>query len=179
MIEDLIFKAGDAEEQPAPPKGGIPSQKIPNWVRWPIRAFVLPFLWIDSAAQKVARLLIPPPFKTAGACKKRGNCCYYIMVRKCKGPIGFLFHLWHTEINGFFLRSEEVFEYEKNQVQVMGCRYLQKDGSCKHYFFRPMICRKWPIIEHFGYPRALKGCGFYAVLKKEAKKKKQSPLNIL
>ena len=175
-LEHLVFKAGDAEEPPPLPPGGIPDQKIPGWIRWPIRAFVLPFVLLDVAAQKVARLLIPPPYKQAGACKKRGNCCHYIIIRRPKGILGLLFRIWNTEINGFFLRSEEIFEYEKHQVQVMGCRYLQKDGSCKHYKWRPMICRKWPIIEHFGHPRLLKGCGFYAVLKNQ---KKQSPLDII
>ena len=28
---------------------------------------------------------------------------------------------------------------------------------------RPAVCRKWPLIEYFGHPRILKGCGFQAV----------------
>ncbi|HSX12218.1 MAG TPA: hypothetical protein VLF61_01880 [Rhabdochlamydiaceae bacterium] len=178
-LEDLIFKAGDAEEPPPPPENGIPAQRLSGFFRWPIRALFLPFVILDTFAQKIARILVPPPYKMAGQCLKRGNCCHYIMVRKCTGLLGFLFHFWHTEVNGFFLRSEEVFEYEKHKVQVMGCRYLQKDGSCKHYAWRPMLCRKWPVIEHFGEPRMLKGCGFYAVLKNQKKEKSKELLNIL
>ena len=89
------------------------------------------------------------------------------MIRKPKGFFGWAFHFWNTEINGFYLRSKEDYEYEKHRVQVMGCRYLQKDGSCKHYKLRPMVCRKWPVIENFEHPRILKGCGFKAVPRKK------------
>ena len=56
--------------------------------------------------------------------------------------------------------------YEEKEVYVMGCRYLQKNKRCKHYFLRPMVCRKWPIIEYFGYPKVLKGCGFSYKIRK-------------
>ena len=45
-------------------------------------------------------------------------------------------------------------------MHVMGCRHLRKDGSCGDYHLRPLICRQWPVIEHFGYPKVLKGCGY-------------------
>lgn len=165
MLDDLIFNAGDAKEAPPAPEGGVPPQRVPGWIRWPIRLFFLPFVWIDSAAQRIARWLIPPPYKKAGKCLKRGNCCHYIMVRHSTGPIGWIFRFWHTEIQGFFFRSKEIYEYEGHKVKVMGCRYLKKEGSCAHYHLRPMICRKWPVIEHFGVPRLLKGCGFKAIAK--------------
>lgn len=162
-LEDMMFKAGDETEPPPPPPMGIPKQKLPGFIRWPIRVFFLPFVLIDVAMQKFARILIRPPFKQVGECKRRGNCCHYIMIRKPKGILGWLFYLWNTEVNGFYPRSLEPYEYEKTRVMVMGCRYLQKDGSCKHYRLRPMVCRKWPVIEHFGHPRILKGCGFKAI----------------
>jgi len=162
-LEAALEKAGDATEAPPPPKGGIPPQRLPGFIRWPIRTFFLPFLWLDIAMQRVARAIVRPPYKQAGKCLKRGNCCHYIMMRKPRGPLGVIFQLWNTEVNGFYLRSQEPHEYEGHRVSVMGCRYLQKDGSCKHYAFRPMVCRKWPVIAHFGHPRMLKGCGFRAI----------------
>jgi len=166
-IEDLVFKAGEAKEQPALPPHGIPRQKVPGWIRWPIRLLFLPFILLDVAMQRVARWLIPPPYKQVGSCKKRGNCCHYIMIRKPKGFLGWIFKFWNMEINGFYLRSDQEYEYENHKVMVMGCRYLQKDGSCKHHKFRPMVCRKWPVIEAFGVPRMLKGCGFKATPRKK------------
>ena len=174
-LEKLIFTASEAVKSPSPPKEGIPRQWIPGWIRWPLRAFLLPFILVDLAMQRLALWLIRPPYKQVGKCKKRGNCCYYIMIRKPKGIFGWFFKVWNTQFNGFYLRSEEDYEYENHRVMVMGCRYLQKDGSCKHYALRPMVCRKWPVIEQFGSPRILKGCGFKAV----PRNKKTSSLNIL
>ncbi len=166
-LEDLIFKAGDATEEPSSPTGGIPRQKVPGFIRWPVRLFFLPFVLLDVTMQKFARWLIPPPFKTVGKCKKRGNCCHYIMIRKPKGFFGWAFQFWNTQFQGFYLRDKEDYEYENHRVMIMGCRYLQKDGSCKHHKLRPMVCRKWPVIENFEQPRMLKGCGFKAIPRKK------------
>ena len=165
-LEDTLSKAGEATSTPSLPEGGIPPQRIPNWIRWPIRVFLLPFVLLDLFMQKIARILIPPPYKQAGKCLKRGNCCHYIMMRKPKGILGTVFQFWNTEINGFFLRSKETYDYEGKRVLVMGCRYLEPNGSCRHYALRPMVCRKWPVIEHFGHPRLLKGCGFKVIPRK-------------
>jgi hypothetical protein len=157
LLEDRDTKA------PPLPEKGIPCQMIPGWIRWPLRVFFLPFVLLDLKMQKLARVLIRPPYKQVGSCKRRGKCCHYIMLRNTRGIIGKLHLLWNTEINGFFLRDKEPHLFENKKVLVMGCRYLQADGSCKHYHLRPLVCRQWPVIEHFGYPRILKGCGFSAI----------------
>ena len=166
-LDDLLLKAGDATDQPEHPKGGIPSQWLPVPIRLGLRLFFLPFVLLDVAMQKLARLLIRTPYKMGGACKRRGNCCHYIMIRKPKGLLGQIFKFWNTQVNGFYLRSNEVYEYEKHHVMLMGCRHLQKDGKCGSYTLRPMVCRKWPVIEHFGMPRILKGCGFKPIPRKK------------
>ncbi len=168
-IEDAIFKAGGRTSQPPLSEGGIPCQWLPSPIRQLLRSVFFPFIWLDIFMQKVARLLVPPPYKKTGRCKRRGNCCHYILIRKPKGFMGHLFQWWNTQVNGFYLRSQEAYEYENHLVMVMGCRYLQKDGSCGSYTLRPMVCRKWPIIEAFGIPRILKGCGFSAKPRKKSK----------
>jgi Fe-S-cluster containining protein len=140
----------------------IPAQRLPGWIRWPIRALIVPFLWIDLAMQKLARMIVRPPYKRVGSCKERGACCYYILIEERKGWLGKLYMLWHTEINGFYPRQMPLVQEGKQTFRVMGCRYLKRSGKCGHYKLRPMICRKWPIIEHFGDPQILKGCGFRA-----------------
>ncbi len=164
-LDELLEIAGEAKSPPPNPQGGIPRQWLPSWIRWPLRAIFLPFILLDLAAQRLARWLIRPPVKQEGRCLKRGNCCHYILLPEPKGILGKLFYLWSTQVLGFFPRSQAVYESEGKRVLVMGCRYLRSDGSCRHYRLRPTICRKWPIIEYFGYPRILKGCGFRAVLR--------------
>jgi Fe-S-cluster containining protein len=162
-LDQLLDLAGSATEIPPPPEKGIPRQKLPGFIRWPIRVLMMPFVVLDLWIQGIAKKIIQPPFKQVGTCKKRGNCCHFIMLQDHKGWKGALSRFWNFEVLGFFKRSDEPYEYEGKPVLIMGCRYLKKDGSCGQYRLRPAVCRKWPMIEYFGMPRRLKGCGFRAV----------------
>lgn len=161
--EDLGRLAEEATELPPDPEGGIPRQWVPGWIRWPIRALVLPFVWLDLAAQRLVRFFFKTPYKQEGACHRRGNCCHYIVIFAPLNILTKLYYLWNTQINGFFARHPEPMEVGGQKVIILGCRYLQKNGSCGHHRMRPMICREWPRIEYFGKPVMLKGCGFKAV----------------
>ena len=161
-IDELMERVGEATSPPEEPPNGIPKQRLLPLLRWAIRSLLLPFIWLDLFCQLLAKWLIPPPYKKVGACKKRGNCCHYILVKDVKGIAGKLVWFWHSELNGFFLRDRFYHTETNKEMLVLGCRYLQKNGSCRHYFFRPMVCRKWPIIEHFGFPQIVKGCGYKA-----------------
>jgi len=161
--EQLVEAAGTAPHAPPLPPGGIPKQWLPGWIRWPLRVIVLPFVWLDLATRRLALKVVRPPYRQEGHCLQRGNCCYYILLPKPKGAVARLFYFWFTQVNGFFLRTPKAIESEGQEMHVMGCRYLKDDGRCAHYRLRPMLCRQWPLIEYFGYPRRLKGCGFYAV----------------
>lgn len=179
-MDDYIAEAGTSSNPPPVPAGGFPRRYLPFPIRWAVRLLFLPFLHLDIAMQRVAVWLIRPPYKKAGKCKKRGNCCYYILMKKTKGPLYYLALFWNTQINGFYLRGSSVFDEEGKEKMVMGCRYLNPDGSCRIYHFRPMVCRKWPVIEYFGYPKILKGCGYSAVPRKKNKQTgDSSPLKIL
>ena len=166
VLEEILEAAPEATSPPDLPPGGIPRQWVPSWIRWPIRGFFLPFILLDLSAQRIAQWLIPPPLKREGHCLKRGNCCHYILVPERKGLFGHLYYLWNTQILGFYPRSLNVYENEGKKILVMGCRYLKPNGSCGHYYLRPTVCRKWPLIAYFGHPRILKGCGFTAVPRK-------------
>jgi Fe-S-cluster containining protein len=151
-----------------PPTSSIKKQWFPGIFRWSIKIVILPFLLLDNAMERVARLFFSPPFIQVGECKKRGNCCYYVLIPKQKIKIiNSLQNFWVTQINGFFFRGQYVLGEKGKKWRVMGCRYLKKNGSCGQHFFRPSICRNWPAIENFSIPRYLKGCGFKALVKDE------------
>lgn len=155
--EALAFKRNNFQ--------AVEKQKLSPFLRWPIRFLFLPFVLLDLSAQRAAKWIVRPPFIRAGSCKRRGACCQYILMEEPKNIFGKLYKWWNTEVNGFFIRENEPQYYGKKRIRVMGCRYLQADGKCKHYWLRPQVCRTWPIIEHFGKPRVLKGCGYYLVKK--------------
>ncbi|MCB1072642.1 MAG: YkgJ family cysteine cluster protein [Chlamydiia bacterium] len=160
LLDDLLFEASEATHQPPPPNNGVPKQKIPYWLRQVVKSLALPFVLIDYSMQKLAKKIIRPPFKREGQCKRRGNCCHYVLVAYSESLVGRLFYFWYTQILGFYKRLPEPQIYEGKKMHVMGCRHLRKNGTCGDYHLRPLICRQWPVVEHFGYPKILKGCGY-------------------
>jgi len=160
LLDDILEVAGESKTQPPLPDEGIPKQWVPRWISFSLKCFILPYILLDGWMQWLARLIIRPPFKRKGQCKKRGNCCYYILIRHSTSFFGRLFTFWQTQINGFYVRYKTPQTYEGKKIHVMGCRYLKKDGSCSQYRLRPGICRSWPEVERFGVPKILKGCGY-------------------
>lgn len=157
LFEYMDFDNG----MPPEPKNGIPKYFLPFLVRWAVRLTFLPFIFLDQAAQYLASRIIRSPFEQTGQCKRRGFCCYYILIPMRKGDLlGKLQRFWVKEFNGFFSRDRVVKDQDNRDWEVMGCRYLKKNSSCGVHFFRPAICRSWPKIEAFHEPRLLKGCGY-------------------
>ena len=165
----LLEKAGEAEAPPETPRIGIPHQWIPKWIRKVIQVVFLPFIYLDTFARKCALYFVRPPYKLAGKCKQRGNCCHYILMKYEKGVLGKIQFFWVTQIQGFFLRHAKPVEKDGTPFYIMGCRYLQKNGKCGNYLLRPVICRQWPDVAFHNQPRILKGCGFYTIEKKKQK----------
>lgn len=170
-LDSLLQIAEEAKERPPLPENGLPKQKLPNWARLIFKSIVLPFLYIELLAEKIAKAIIRPPFTPVGKCKRRGNCCHYILFPETHGILKKLFLFWNTEVQGFFPRDGMTYEHEGKKVMAMGCRHLRENGSCSNHFFRPKVCRSWPMIKYFGYPKILKGCGYKAKLRKSYAKK--------
>ncbi|MDJ0652445.1 MAG: YkgJ family cysteine cluster protein [Simkaniaceae bacterium] len=160
LLDNLLSETSETTHQPPLPKQGIPKQKIPYLLRQIGKILALPLVLIDDSMQKIAKKIIHPPFKREGQCKRRGNCCHYVLVAYSRSLIGHLFYFWYTQILGFYKRLPKPQIYDGKKMHVMGCRHLRKDGSCGDYHLRPSICRQWPAVEYFGYPKILKGCGY-------------------
>lgn len=170
-LEELLSKAENATSPPEIPLGGIQKQRLPSWGRWIIRILYLPLLHLELRTEKIAKFFIRPPFIQTGQCKRRGNCCHYIIFPELQGIIKKLFLFWNTEVHGFYKREGLEYEVEGKKIHVYGCRHLRKDGSCSNYSFRPKICRSWPLINYFAYPKILKGCGYQIKLRPPYAKK--------
>lgn len=170
-LEDLLRTAETATSPPKTAPEEIPRQKLASSIRLAICCLYLPFLYLEILMEKIAKFFIRPPFKQTGQCKRRGNCCHYILFPETTGIIKTLFLFWNTEIHGFYKRNQMDYEHEGKKIHVYGCRHLKKDGSCSNYFFRPKVCRTWPLIAHFGYPKVLKGCGYQIKVRSSYAKK--------
>src|SRR3989339_2269170 len=121
-LDHLLKAAEEATSPPPLPLNGIPKQRLPSWIRWTFRCLLMPFLYLEILAEKIARKIIPPPFQPTGSCKRRGNCCHYILLPEVKGLLGKILTFWHTEVFGFYPRTAEPYEYEGKKITVMGCR---------------------------------------------------------
>jgi Fe-S-cluster containining protein len=53
----------------------------------------------------------------------------------------------------------------ENNALVFTCRNLTPEGKCGNYFWRPNICRNYPLVDYFEEPKFLPGCGFGAKLR--------------
>jgi Fe-S-cluster containining protein len=50
----------------------------------------------------------------------------------------------------------------ENDYLIFTCRHLTPEGKCGNYFWRPNICRNYPLVDYFEEPTFLPGCGFSA-----------------
>ncbi len=154
----------------SPVEQKVPVQKLSNWVRWPLRVLAYPIMMTDLLAQSLVQKIYKTQYVLEGSCKKRGACCQFIhMGWPKKGRISLfakIYLFWQTEVLGFYFKSFDFVE-DGEITKVMGCRYLKGDGSCKHYFLRPAICRNWPKMHYMREPNLLKGCGYRAKLRKK------------
>jgi len=169
-LMNILHLAEERTSPPPLPREGIPKTIIPYPIQIICKIFMLPFILLDQFVQKAAKILIKTPIKKGGHCKRRGNCCYYILLPERKGLLFKLYFFWQTQINGFFVRKKSPEDTQGNKILVLGCKHLQQNGSCNNYLLRPAICRRWPIVELFGHPKILKGCGFTLELRKSYKK---------
>lgn len=160
FLDDILHEAEKEGPHLFPPT--LPKQRLPPYVRMILKLSYLPIMLLDLAMQSLAKKIIRPPFKKEGACKKRGNCCRFILLPAPTGFIGKLYFLWQTEVNGFYVKQTSPTGEDGGKILALGCRHLSDSGRCMSYKTRPAVCRRWPVIEVFGRPQILKGCGYRA-----------------
>jgi hypothetical protein len=124
------------------------------------RAIIM--LWvIDNAVMQALRKIFPTAWQRSGRCLCCGRCCKEIYLSMTPGQarsrlfVGF-FRRWFAWLFAFeFIR----FDREAPAL-VFRCLKQRADGRCGNYFWRPPLCRNYPLLDYFKKPCFLPGCGF-------------------
>ncbi|MFH1542863.1 MAG: hypothetical protein ABIE84_07245 [bacterium] len=130
------------------------------WLKRLIISFVLLDNWLTYLPKKY---LFKSRFKLAGECKKCGNCCQEIYLRIDPKQLGSklftnLAIWWITWLFDFILLGIDYDHY----YLIFTCKHTQADGSCGNYFWRPSVCRNYPLVDYFVEPKFLPDCGYSA-----------------
>ncbi len=101
-----------------------------------------------------------------GKCKQCGVCCQEIYLKITPKQLSSKFFTnlaigWTCWIFDFILLR---IDYD-NHYLIFTCKHRRLDGKCGNYFWRPNICRNYPLVDYFEEPKTLPNCGFKAKLR--------------
>jgi Fe-S-cluster containining protein len=129
-----------------------------------MKKIIISFILLDNFLTNLPKkVLFRSRWVLEGKCKKCGTCCKEIYLKISPRQLSSRFFTelairWTSWIFDFILLR---IDYE-NYYLVFTCRHLRPDGKCGNYFWRPNICRNYPLVDYFEEPKTLLDCGFRA-----------------
>ncbi|MBN2057432.1 MAG: hypothetical protein JW782_01365 [Candidatus Saganbacteria bacterium] len=130
-----------------------------------LKRFIILFVLLDNLLTNLpGRYMFKSHWRIEGRCKQCGICCQEIYLKITPAQMkGRLFRriavAWICWLFDFiYLRTD----YSFNCI-VFTCRHRLSDGRCGNYFWRPSVCRNYPLTDYFTEPKLLPNCGFRAV----------------
>lgn len=134
-----------------------------NFFRKSIMSFVL----LDNVLTNLPKKFIfKSRYRREGKCKQCGVCCKEIYLKITPAQIRSRFF---TRLAVWWI--EWLFEFNLLRIDrerlylIFNCKNQKEDGHCGNYFWRPNICRNFPLVDYFDEPVFLPGCGFNARLR--------------
>lgn len=126
-----------------------------------IKHFIISIMLLDNWITQGLKGLFPTKFKIKGQCNKCGKCCEEILLKMTPSQIhnDFFRNLcvrWLSWLYDFYLLHIDL----KRGYLGFSCKHRGKDGRCQNYFWRPPICRNFPLIDYFEEPVFIPGCGY-------------------
>jgi Fe-S-cluster containining protein len=128
-----------------------------------LKRSVMAFVLLDNLLTNLTKNIFMTRWIREGGCKQCGSCCkeIYLTMTPAQTRSRLFTSLsikWICWLFDFtFLR----LDHENNSL-VFTCRHLTPEGKCGNYFWRPNICRNYPLVDYFKEPKFLPGCGFTA-----------------
>ncbi|OGB87816.1 hypothetical protein A3J44_00035 [candidate division WOR-1 bacterium RIFCSPHIGHO2_02_FULL_45_12] len=109
------------------------------------------------------KLLFKTRWRLEGKCKQCGACCQEIYLKITPRQLSSklftaLAVKWIGWVFDFILLR---VDYD-NYYLVWTCKHKQAGGRCGNYFWRPSVCRNFPLVDYFDEPGFIPGCGYGA-----------------
>ncbi|MDD4178724.1 MAG: YkgJ family cysteine cluster protein [Candidatus Margulisbacteria bacterium] len=128
-----------------------------------LKRFIMIFVLLDNVLTNLTKKIFRTRWQLTGKCRQCGNCCKKIILTmtpaQTKSPIFRQIAIaWISWLFDFILLE---IDYQHNNL-AFTCQHLTKEGKCGNYFWRPNICRNYPLVDYFAEPKFLPGCGFNA-----------------
>ncbi|MFA4857921.1 MAG: YkgJ family cysteine cluster protein [Candidatus Margulisiibacteriota bacterium] len=126
-----------------------------------LKRFFMLFVLLDNLLTNLLRTLFRSRWRKIGKCKKCGQCCRQIYLtmtpRQIASPLftNLAIH-WISWLFDFVLLKVDT----ENHALVFTCKHISLDGKCGNYFWRPNVCRNYPLVDYFKEPVFLPGCGY-------------------
>lgn len=113
--------------------------------------------------------LTAPKYKLTGRCKQCGRCCRNIVLFAYDKPIKD--ETLFEELKEQNKRLDSFYPSGKNDKGelLFTCKLILPNNKCKHYFFRPLYCKKYPMVKSLVTGKYLsppKECGYRIELEK-------------
>lgn len=117
-------------------------------------------------------MVFAPKYKLEGQCRQCGRCCRNIVFYNDNKPI-----TEDDDLNKLIKEDRHLISFyvsgknEKGEL-LFTCKSLGEDNKCRHYWFRSLYCRRYPLVKSLKtgeYLQTEDYCGYEIVSEKEFK----------
>ncbi|MDP7038656.1 MAG: YkgJ family cysteine cluster protein [Myxococcota bacterium] len=142
------------------------------------RSLMLCFTLLECAVMDGFRKVIPPKYALIGECVSCGECCKAIygdppaFIKNSK--LLALYIGYHQIAHNFSVRGRG----PKDEV-IFSCNHLQSDNRCGIYFWRPFLCRNYPLRPLYTQLNLLPLCSYQTAHREVSRMESRPGLPIL
>lgn len=130
-----------------------------------MKRLILSLVILDNFLTNLTKKIFKTRWILTGKCRQCGDCCRRIVLTMTPAQVKSelftdLSVRWISWLFGFELIEID----QEDHSLIFSCRHLTVDNKCDNYFWRPNVCRNYPLVDYFEEPKLLPGCGFKAEL---------------
>ena len=92
-------------------------------------------------------MLFAPKYRLKGQCRQCGRCCRNIVFYNDNKPI-----TEDDDLNKLIKEDRHLISFyvsgknEKGEL-LFTCKSIGEDNKCRHYWFRSLYCRRYPLVK--------------------------------